>query len=76
MSSHPNWCTRPKKVLISCRAVRILQAVVWPPTGVVGWDAGILNGDGGKPNRLLKYPLRKRKAMLGEFDFFEFLFAF
>jgi hypothetical protein len=22
---------------------------VWPPTGVVGWDAGILNGDGGKP---------------------------
>ena len=27
-------------------------------------------------NRLLKYPLHKRKAMLGEFDFSEFLFAF
>ena len=27
------------------------------------------------PNRLLKYPLRKRKAMLGEFDFSDFLFA-
>ena len=28
------------------------------------------------PSKLLKYPVRKRKAMLGEFDFFEFLFAF
>ena len=28
-----------------------------------------------RPSRLLKYPLRKRKAMLGEFDFSDFLFA-
>ena len=28
-----------------------------------------------RASRLLKYPLRKRKAMLGEFDFSDFLFA-
>jgi len=27
-------------------------------------------------SRLLKYPLRKRKAILAEFDFSDFLFAF
>lgn len=29
----------------------------------------------GWPSRLLKYSVRKRKAMLGDFDFSDFLFA-